>query len=58
MLPKIFKPIYIDNNDLIRIGSLNDGGYILSKNLTKNLNLLISFGISDNWDFEKHIHKL
>ena len=22
------------------------------------LNLLISFGISDNWDFEKHIHKL
>ena len=58
MLPKIFKPIYIDNNDLIRIGSLNDGGYILSKDLTKNLNLLISFGISDNWDFEKHIHKL
>ena len=38
MLPKIFKPIYIDNNDLIRIGSLNDGGYILSKDLTKNLN--------------------
>ena len=37
---------------------MNDGGYILSKNLTKNLNLLISFGISDNWDFEKHLHKL
>lgn len=58
MLPKNFKPTYVDNNDLVRIGSPNDGGYILSKNLTKNIDLLISFGISDNWDFEKHLYKL
>ena len=58
MLPKIFKPIYLDNANLIRIGSLNDGGYILSKNLLKDLDLLISLGISDNWEFEKHLYKL
>ena len=55
MLPNIFKPIYTQDSSLVRIGSLEDGGYILTKELVKNTKHLISFGISDNFDFEKHL---
>ena len=57
MLPKKFLPIYIKNSHLIRIGSTYDGGYVLPKILLKNTNLLISLGIGDNWEFEKHFSK-
>ena len=55
MLPKIFKPYYIEVSQLVRIGSLEDGGYILTNTLVKNVKHLISFGIQDNFDFEKHL---
>lgn len=58
MLPKIFKPIYIKLSELVRIGSLDDGGYILTKDLIKNTKHCITFGISDNFDFEKHLNRL
>ena len=58
MLPKIFKPYYIEVSQLVRIGSLEDGGYILTNTLVKNVKHLISFGIQDNFDFEKHLCKL
>ena len=58
MLPKIFKPYYIEVPELVRIGSLEDGGYILTSTLVKNVKHLISFGIQDNFDFEKHLCKL
>jgi len=58
MLPNIFKPIYTQDSSLVRIGSLEDGGYILTKELVKNTKHLISFGISDNFDFEKDLNKL
>ena len=58
MLPKIFKPCYIEVSQLVRIGSLEDGGYILTNTLVKNVKHLISFGIQDNFDFEKHLYKL
>jgi len=57
MLPKKFLPIYIKNSHLVRIGSTYDGGYVLPKILLKNTNLLISLGIGDNWEFEKHFSK-
>ena len=57
MLPKKFCPIYIKNSHLVRIGSIYDGGYVLPKILLKNTNLLISLGIGDNWEFEKHFYK-
>jgi len=53
MLSKQFLPIYIKNSNLIRIGSAYDGGYVLPKILLKNINLLISLGVGENWDFEK-----
>jgi len=46
-------PIKIKNN-LIRIGSQYDGGYVISDDIDTN-DILLSFGIGDNIDFEKNI---
>ena len=51
------KPIFIDNSKLFRLGSIDDGGYVVPKADVKSSNLLISMGISDNWDFEKDFRK-
>jgi hypothetical protein len=58
MLPRNFKPFYVASSELIRIGSLDDGGYILTKELVRKTKYCVSFGISDNFDFEKHLNKL
>ena len=58
MLPRNFKPFYVASSELIRIGSLEDGGYILTKELVRHTKHCVSFGISDNFDFEKHLNKL
>ena len=47
------KPIFIDNSELIRLGSIDDGGYVVPVETVMTSNILISMGISDNWDFEK-----
>ena len=51
------KPIFIDNSELFRLGSIDDGGYVVPKETVRSSNLLISMGISDNWDFEKDFAK-
>ncbi len=51
------KPIFIDNSELFRLGSIDDGGYVVPKETVSSSNLLISMGISDNWDFEKDFAK-
>jgi len=58
MFPKEFKPIYIENNELIRLGSYEDGGYVVPRETILSSKLLISLGISDNWDFEKDYVKI
>lgn len=58
MLPKEFRPIFVKRDQLVRVGSLYDGDYILTKKLVKNNKFLISFGISDNFDFEEDLYKL
>ena len=55
--PKELKPIFVDDKDLIRLGSIDDGGYVLPIETIKTSKSLISFGISDNWDFEKDFLK-
>ena len=50
-LPKIFLPK--KNNSLFRLGSKFDGGYVVSKSDIQKSNLLLSFGINDDWSFEK-----
>lgn len=43
--------VYKNEYEKIRVGSLNDGGYVIS-NLPSNYDLFISCGINDNIDFE------
>ena len=56
MLPKIFKP----NNEyeLIRLGSDNDGGYLVELDSIENSKRLVSFGLGLNWSFEKDFFRL
>lgn len=53
LFPKFLKPSFLKKEELIRLGSIDDGGYVLPINDIKNSDVLISLGISDNWDFEK-----
>jgi hypothetical protein len=55
--PKDLKPIFVDDKDLIRLGSIDDGGYVVPIETVKSSDSLISFGVSDNWDFEKDFLK-
>ena len=42
-----------DEEDLIRLGKKNDGGYIISKKSISTDNCLLSFGMSYEWSFEE-----
>jgi hypothetical protein len=52
---KKLKPIYLD--DLVRVGSKEDGGYVLSTRQIKQTEILLSFGIEKNWSFEEDFKK-
>lgn len=39
--------------DLVRVGSKNDGGYLVSAADIQNSDILIGLGINDDWNFEK-----
>lgn len=54
-LPNFFKPKV--SYDLLRLGSKNDGGYIVSKKDILSSSNLLSFGINDDWLFEKSFLK-
>ena len=57
-LSQEYKPSFVNNEELIRLGSRFDGGYVVLKKQIKETNCLVSFGISDNWDFEEEFHNL
>lgn len=55
MLPFILKP---ENTfELIRLGKNNDGGYLIEKKTAEKTKNLISFGLADDWSFEKEFKK-
>lgn len=51
-LPLSFKPSY--KTDLVRVGRPHDGGYVVGKNSIYEASRLISFGLYDDWSFEKN----
>ena len=54
-LPYFFKPNH--KTDLIRIGKKNDGGYCIPKAALQDTSVLYSFGLGDDWSFEKDFKK-
>jgi hypothetical protein len=44
-------PVELD--DLVRVGSDFDGGYVLSERMIEKTKILLSFGVNDNWTFEE-----
>ena len=44
--------------DLIRLGNKGDGGYVIPKKIIKEIEILISFGISNDWSFEEDFKKI
>ena len=50
---QFFQPYKV--SDLIRLGSRNDGGYLVSEIDIKNTDSLISLGTSFDWQFEKNL---
>ena len=54
-LPKYLCPIKKTN--LTRLGKDNDGGYVVAKKSIEKSDALISFGISDDWSFEKNFRE-
>jgi len=57
MLPSSFCPKNISKKNLIRIGPNRDGGYIVHKDILKNLDYIITCGLNDDWEFEKQLIK-
>lgn len=55
-LPSAWKPRHRD--DLRRLGSKHDGGYIVTDNIIRNTDLIVGLGVGTNWDFERDFHKL
>ena len=51
-LDKFLKPCGIFN--LIRLGNNNDGGYLVENKSLSEADIIISFGINDDWSFEKN----
>ena len=56
--PNFLKPFYVNKDQLVRVGSVDDGGYVVPLINIKDSEVLISMGISDNWDFEKDFSKI
>jgi len=44
--------------DLVRLGSPNDGGYVVPLEAVKGAGALVSFGLRFDWNFERDFHRL
>lgn len=50
------KPVKI--NKLIRLGAKFDGGYIVHKEISQNIEEMITFGLGNDWSFELNLIKI
>jgi len=58
MLPNFLKPFHIDDQKLVRVGPKLDGGYVIDKKSILNTDVIITFGLNDDWEFEKSFLKI
>ena len=58
MFSRKLKPIFVKNKYLLRLGPQRDGGYVIDRRIINKIDQIITCGLSDNWDFEKHFLKL
>lgn len=56
LLPKIFQPYSCV--DLVRLGKIFDGGYLVNKKDVIKSNILVSFGIGQDFSFEQNFCSL
>jgi hypothetical protein len=49
-------PVVVD--DLVRVGRRNDGGYVVSRAVLEQIDILLSFGVSEDWSFEAGLLKV
>jgi len=54
--PLEFMPL--GTSDLVRIGSQYDGGYVIPRRILDKTRSLLSFGLGNNWQFEKEFSRL
>lgn len=52
MLNSIFKPHVVNN--LIRVGQKLDGGYVINQEIIDKTEVILTFGLSDEFSFEKN----
>lgn len=55
-LPCYFKPKGV--GDLIRLGVQRDGGYVVPKRVLRSTDAILSFGLNDEWSFERNFYKI
>ena len=55
ILPKFLLPKF--KTELTRLGRMYDGGYVIPKLSLKETDTLFSFGLADDWSFEKEFKK-
>lgn len=48
----------VKNNNLIRLGAKEDGGYVVDKKIVEKCKTLISFGLGPDWSFELDYKKI
>ena len=58
MLPNILKPFKSKRYNLLRVGPKKDGGYIIDKRVINKSKTIITCGLNDDWEFEKHYLKI
>jgi len=58
VLPNNLKPFKSNKHNLLRVGPRKDGGYIIDRRVIKKSKTVITCGLNDDWEFEKHYLKI
>jgi hypothetical protein len=53
---RFLAPTAVD--DLIRIGSADDGGYVVPRSVVPDVDFLLSFGVNVDWSFDEDLKRL